>query len=210
MPDPRPKRSGPPHNLGVRELVSNLRRYHTVQTREMGNAGFRGWHERGYLPHYDVPNAVQFVTFGLADALPPNVFAQIIAKSSDEKARRQLLESELDKGHGACWLRRPEVGSLVEGALLHFHGERYEIRAWVVMGNHVHALLWVGNYPLAKTIEVWKSYTAHAANKLLNRTGEFWADDYFDTYIRDDAHQKRAVRYIEQNPCKAKLVHDPR
>jgi hypothetical protein len=27
--------------------------------------GFRGWHERGYLPHCDKPGLVQFITFRL-------------------------------------------------------------------------------------------------------------------------------------------------
>ena len=25
----------------------------------------RGWHSRGYLPHFDSPETIQFVTFGL-------------------------------------------------------------------------------------------------------------------------------------------------
>lgn len=30
----------------------------------------RGWHNRGYLPHYDGGPIPQFLTFRLADALP--------------------------------------------------------------------------------------------------------------------------------------------
>ena len=30
----------------------------------------KGWHGRGYLPHFDSPETVQFVTFRLADSLP--------------------------------------------------------------------------------------------------------------------------------------------
>jgi hypothetical protein len=36
--------------------------------------------------------------------------------------------------------------------------------------------------------------------------GAFWQDDYFDRYIRDEAHYRRVVRYIENNPVKAGLV----
>jgi hypothetical protein len=32
--------------------------------------GFRGWHERGYLPHCDKPGLVQFITFRLRDSMP--------------------------------------------------------------------------------------------------------------------------------------------
>jgi putative transposase len=209
MPNLPSKRLGPPRNSGVRDLVSDLRHSHTRQTAKMGQAGFRGWHERGYLPHYDVPNVTQFVTFGLADALPPNALARILEKA-DEKAQRRILEFELDRGHGSCWLSRPEIAEMVQAALLHFHGERYELRAWVVMGNHVHALVRVTDIPLAKLIESWKSFTSHKANKLLKRAGKFWADDYFDIHVRGAAHEEQLVRYIEQNPCKAKLARDPK
>jgi putative transposase len=33
----------------------------------------KGWHSRGYLPHFDSPETVQFVTFRLADSLPTAV-----------------------------------------------------------------------------------------------------------------------------------------
>ena len=32
--------------------------------------GFRGWHERGYLPHCDEPGLIQFVTFRVWDSMP--------------------------------------------------------------------------------------------------------------------------------------------
>ncbi len=37
----------------------------------------------------------------------------------------------------------------------------------------------------------------------------FWEADYFDRYLRDDEHYQRVVRYIENNPTKAKLVKAP-
>ena len=52
----------------------------------------------------------------------------------------------------------------------------------------------------------WKSYTSHAANKILQRSGDFWFREYFDRFIRDDRHFARAVNYIEENPVKAGLV----
>lgn len=30
----------------------------------------KGWHSRGYLPHFDSPETLQFVTFRLVDSLP--------------------------------------------------------------------------------------------------------------------------------------------
>jgi REP element-mobilizing transposase RayT len=47
------------------------------------------------------------------------------------------------------------------------------------------------------------------ANTVLGRTGTFWQGDYFDTYMRDEAHYRQTVRYIENNPTKARLVRAP-
>jgi type I restriction enzyme R subunit/putative DNA methylase len=37
----------------------------------------------------------------------------------------------------------------------------------------------------------------------------FWAEDYFDTYMRDAEHELKTRRYIENNPVKALLVREP-
>jgi putative transposase len=208
MSEPRPKRSHPPRNPGVRDLVSNLRQYHSRQTSEMAKTGFRGWHERGFLPHYDVPNITHFVTFGLEDSIPPHAWETILA-ATDERERRRRIEAAFDGHHGACHLRRPEIAELVENALRFFHGQRYDLRAWCIMPNHVHALLRVADIPLSEIVDSWKSFTSREANRLLGRSGQrFWRPDYFDIFQRDANHEIRTVRYIEQNPCKAKLILD--
>lgn len=187
----------PPHNPGVRDLIDGKRQRHYRQTPDDGRQGFRGWHERGYLPHFDAPGRTQFVTFRLADSFPASrrtEWAALLGIENDRE-RNTKLEAYLDLGHGEAYLRRPDVAQLVENALLFFHEERYELRAWVVMSNHVHALFQVGNVPMEDIVESWKSYTANEANKLLGRRGRFWQPDYWDTYMRDAAHEVKAVRY---------------
>ena len=61
-----------------------------------------------------------------------------------------------------------------------------------------------GIMPLVKLINGWKGKSSREANKLLRRRGAFWQEDYYDTLVRDEAHLKRAVRYTEQNPVKAR------
>lgn len=89
------------------------------------------------------------------------------------------------------------------------HGQRFELLAWVVMPNHVHALLKTGDTPLSKIIQNWKSIVGVAANKFLSSTGSFWQDDYWDIYMRNEEQAHKAVRYIENNPVKAKLCRAP-
>ena len=85
----------------------------------------RGWHSRGYLPHFDSPETIQFVTFRLADSLPRTVIETLYAQVDAV----QRIDHELDSGLGACWLRRPEIAVLVQDALLHFDGDRYRLLA---------------------------------------------------------------------------------
>jgi REP element-mobilizing transposase RayT len=103
-------------------------------------------------------------------------------------------------------LRRPEIAALVQENLLHLDGTRYRLLAWVVMPNHVHALIEIRQTPLAEILHGWKSFTGKAANRLLNRSGDFWRNEYFDRFIRDEEHFRKAMRYIESNPVKAGLV----
>ena len=127
----------------------------------------------------------------------------------DEREKRIQIESYLDAGHGECHLKRPEVAGLVQENLLHFDGDRYHLFAWAVMPNHVHALIETLETPLSEILHGWKSFTSKAANRFLQREGEFWQAEYFDRYIRDEEHFGKAVRYIENNPVKAGLVKSP-
>ncbi|MDA1276939.1 MAG: hypothetical protein O2960_23220 [Verrucomicrobia bacterium] len=103
-----------PHNPGVRDLVEAKRQGQYRQTQEDGRRGFRGWHERGYLPHFDAPGRVQFITFRLADSFPANLRSEWSALMEIENDRERLkqLEAYLDLGHGEAWLRHPEIAKL--------------------------------------------------------------------------------------------------
>jgi REP element-mobilizing transposase RayT len=208
---PQPRRPGPPHNPGVRDLVAGKRQFSSLPGQEEAKREFRGWHERGYLPHRDERGLTQFVTFRLADSFPESLRSEWehLWCIEDNRDLRTELEAYLDRCRGECYLRQPDVAQIVETALRFFHGERYELRAWCVMPNHVHVLFKVSSVPMAEILESWKKHTAQKANRLLGRRGNLWELDYWDTYMRDAAHERKTVRYIESNPAKAKLVSDP-
>jgi len=167
-----------------------------------------GWHSRGYLPHLDVPGLIQSITIHLADSLPRQALEKILSSTApDDPERRRRIERLLDAGHGACWLARPEIATIIESALLHWDAKRYRILCWVIMPNHVHTLVQTQkDHPLPQVLHGLKSFTANVANQQLGRTGHLWARDYFDRYIRDDGHLAAVTAYIENNPVKAGLV----
>jgi putative transposase len=192
----------------IQEFIRDKRAWTEPLPTEDEELGFRGWHSRGYLPHFDAPGIRQMITYRLHDAMPASRRHEweALLALDDEREKWIKIEAYLDAGYGECHLRRPEIAALVQENLLHFDGERYRLLAWAVMPNHVHALIEVMQTPLADILHGWKSYTAKAANRLLKHSGDFWQDEYFDRYIRDEEHFREALRYVENNPVKAGLV----
>ena len=79
------------------------------------------------------------------------------------------------------------------------------------MPNHIHFLATpLENIELSEIAHSIKSYTAHEANKLLNRNGQFWQHEPFDRYIRNRKHFVNVIEYIENNPVKARLCEKPK
>jgi len=175
-----------------------------------------GWHSRGYLPHFDGIELPQFITIHLADSIPQKVikrWKQELKSLKYEQERillQRRIEMYLDQGYGEAVLRDTRVATMVQNALLKFDGTRYRLFAWVVMPNHLHSLMTrFPTYELSDILHSLKSYTAHEANKILHRNGQFWIEDYFDRYIRNQEHFRRTVQYIENNPVKARLCKTP-
>ena len=124
---------------------------------------------------------------------------------------RRNIERYLDQGHGACHLGRPEVADLVVKALRHFEGRRYLLNDWVVMPNHVHAVVWpMPNWLLGEVLKSWKQYASRRAKPLVGLAeGRFWQTESYDHWIRNDDEQARICRYIRHNPVTARLCARP-
>jgi putative transposase len=214
----------------LRLLVQEKNKSFRFLTEEERLLGFLGWHERGYLPHCDFPGLVQFVTLRLVDSMPAARRGEWehLLKIEDIRERRAKLEEYLDRGVGQCRLRDPVVAKLTEVALLHFHHRGYELLAWCIMPNHAHVLVHVWQTPLWKMVASWKKFSGAHANATLRTerrspdrpepqpynasepvgrptTRGFWQREYWDTYMRDEQQERRAVRYVEANPVKARL-----
>lgn len=173
-----------------------------------------GWHDRGYLPHFEGGPRPQFITFRLADSLPAEIFEKLKWRLETGRISEWeyafSLDRYLDRSKGECSLKIRRVAEIVRGAFLHFDGERYRLHSWVIMPNHVHLLLTQSEgESLAAIMHSLKSFTAKEANKVLGRSGHFWSKEYFDRYIRDGEHFARTRRYIEKNPVKAGLCEAP-
>lgn len=196
-----------------------------------------GWHSRGYLPHLKEREGTYFITFRLADTLPQRVAdsyraerENIIGQATDQQRelspdeRRRLAElyaeridAYLDAGHGQCWLRNPSIAAMVAQALCCFDGERYDLYAWAVMPNHVHAVVEpLNGHTLSDLLHTWKSFTAHEVRRLmpalgmvLPKTAAFWQRESYDHLVRNREDFDRVCQYTVNNPVQAGLCLRP-
>lgn len=171
----------------------------------------------GNLPHWRQEGVTYFVTFRLADALPQVKLQGWLrerdvwlashprpwdARTSTAYHKRftARIEKWLDAGYGSC--ARPELRVIVANALPYFNGSRYELDAWVVMPNHVHAVVTpLAANGLSAVLHTWKSFTAHAIGRLLpGWHGPFWQKESFDHIVRGPDHLERFRLYIANNP----------
>jgi REP element-mobilizing transposase RayT len=187
---------------------------------------------RGALPHWSQPFSTHFITFRLQDSLPEDVLDRWYcsreewlnarghsAKSegwferlSSEQRREYVIlfgrsfEEEMDRGLGSCLLRKPENASIVAEAMQHFDGDRYALGDYVIMPNHVHALVVVGEeYALPDIMKLWKAYSARQINQREGLTGKLWQRETFDHIVRHAKQFERLRAYIAENPEKAHL-----
>ncbi len=175
----------------------------------------RGWYYHGGLPHFD-GEAVQFVTFRLGDSLPRPVLEEIKLKMKhgkidlEHEKYRHEIENYLDRGAGECILRDSRVAEIVQQTLLEESGLSIDLKAWVIMPNHVHVLFrMLAGDDLAGLMKRIKGISARRINELLGRKGKIWQADYFDRFIRTGKHYTNTFQYIENNPVAAKLVDSP-
>jgi leucyl-tRNA synthetase/REP element-mobilizing transposase RayT len=179
-----------------------------------------------HLPHWEKDGRIYSVTFRLEDSVPTPVreawttekealkakeTSGTIAPAEVEKLKRLLSEkvtAYLDAGNGACHMKDPEIADIVEGALRHFDGARYHLDTWAVMPNHVHVLFVPApGHQLSEILHSWKSFTAHAINKKLERSGALWQADFYNRIIRDEPEYLATRSYILNNPSDAGLAH---
>lgn len=107
----------------------------------------------------------------------------------------------------------------VRASIYHFTGQRYVTYAWCIMPSHFHWIFrpmpdWCEllaksgetRSPREVIMHSLKSFTGNQCNRLRQATGTFWEAESYDHWIRDDDEVYRAIRYVEQNPVKARLV----
>jgi len=186
-----------------------------------------------HLPHWQPHQATFFVTFRLKGSLPQEVIESLRAERKLEK-REFARSREVERGkqdyleeHGSFgrwdslldaartghhWLMQSDIAEIVKEAMHHRDGREYNLYAFCVMANHVHAVFrpiekeHAPEFPLNKIMQSLKRHTARKANIVLGREGAFWQDESYDHVIRNSEEFLRILHYVVENPVKARLV----
>lgn len=184
---------------------------------------------RGHLPHWRQEGTMYFITSRLADSMPQEKLCEWQQQRdawlsghglTDVSQLDTLPEAErhefhatftakwhdwLDRGHGECLLRRTELRELLLNRLFALDGAGCELDAWVVMPNHLHAIVTPQGRSLGEVVRFWKGGSASDINKQLSRRGSLWQAEPYDHIIRSEAQRDHYRRYIAENPIKAGL-----
>ena len=130
-----------------------------------------------------------------------------------ERQQARFLYDELDRAHGSCVLRHAAPQQELIESLSHFHAARFWRGDFVVMPNHVHALIqpfdgWELE-DLLGSIKKWTSrrighwLTAHPEaippDEPQYERDRFWQQESYDRIVRDVEELSWFRRYIADN-----------
>jgi REP element-mobilizing transposase RayT len=147
-----------------------------------------------------------FLTWRLHGTLPPDhVQPRQLAGGRQFASIDRLLDRRVA---GPDWLGQPEIAEIVAGTLqshARVHGH-FELHAWVVMPNHVHALLTPAE-GAARMLGRWKEAAGRLALQTLGLAGQpFWHRDPLFHAVETPGQFLRITHYIEANPVRAGLA----
>ncbi|SFV64253.1 hypothetical protein-transmembrane prediction [hydrothermal vent metagenome] len=151
------------------------------------------------LPHIDIPNYYQFITFRTFDSLD-TYLKKLYNTETPNRKKQQAIDNYLDSSNNGAYLNG-EVLLYLYDFLKKQDRILYDLVAFCIMPNHIHILC----KPLQKLSIVMqriKGATAHHINILLHKSGKFWAEDYYDKAIRDEKHFFVVYKYIRNNVLK--------
>jgi len=124
---------------------------------------------------------------------------------------------------GPTWLADSRIAQIVSDSLAYRDGRVYDLLSYCIMSNHVHSVftpflnetsvieepvygVMSDDAPLPAIMQSLKGYTAYKANRVLGRSGQFWDEESYDHEVRSSGELRRIIRYVLNNPVKARLV----
>ena len=153
------------------------------------------------MQHYDYSSGgMYFVT--LCTHLRKNLLS-LVADGPAE-------DGDVGRGLAPAEMRLTRFGEIAQHELLALENryDHIEIGAYVIMPNHIHAIIGISNAAgasprptLMDVICALKSLTVRQIRKM-GYTGEVFQTSFYERVIRSQNEYLEIVRYIEENPMK--------
>ena len=191
---------------------------------------FRGLHPdlpirmyRRHLPHWRQDGATYAVTFRQADSIPQEQLQalkrwRVVWERQHPEPRTETewkhfakeitnkTEKWMDEGYGSCVFRDSRFSRMMSDSMLHFQDQRHFTSCFVVMPNHIHAVVQpINDNELEDCLQRTKQYVSLHVNKTLGREGALWEEESYDRIVRDEEHLWNELQYIAKNPKSAGL-----
>ena len=97
----------------------------------------------------------------------------------------------------------PAERDIVASVLKHSQGTKYALHAYVIMNDHVHALLTPQpDTTLERIVRAWKSVSSRRMKTGRPDAAAIWQREYFDRIVRDRSEFLEKAQYILNNPWK--------
>ena len=111
------------------------------------------------------------------------------------------------------WLLPDWARSIVHDTCSRAHGWTIDLRAAVVMPDHVH-LIFIPEidmergevYSLARVTKAIKGTSSHLINRRLGKGGRIWQEESFDRVLRISEKLDEKIEYVLNNPVRKGLV----
>ncbi len=87
--------------------------------------------------------------------------------------------------------------------------DNFNVYAYCLMGNHIHLLLKVNDVPIASVFKRIAGKFVYWYNVKYKRCGHLFQDRFKSESVEDDTYLMTVLRYIHQNPVKAKICKKP-
>ena len=136
-----------------------------------------------------------------------------------ERQQARFLHDEVDRAHGSCVLRHSSSRQELIDSLRHFHATQFWLGDFIVMPNHVHALMQpFDGFELEDLLGSIKRWTSRRIGIELAAQPEvvqpqnsqfardrFWQQESYDRIVRDTEELHWFRKYISENAAQANV-----
>jgi len=109
-------------------------------------------------------------------------------------------------GRESVFVDDASVECVVEALRCSDREHRSRTLAWVVMPDHVHWLMQLGNGNISRCVQAFKSRSSRAVNLHRGSQGALWQRGFYDHCIRSDESLLTQANYLMENPVRSGLA----